>query len=630
MITEQAELQQSIERFLGRQGIEPHSRLSYEPDGMTDPERVLWVARTFQQFATWIQKFALHDSPTNPALFNAIVIVEDSQLKSLAGLDPLNQKSGWSAALAMLILAFPEVHWVILSPYIPSDTLLRRIHFPRQMNLFDDLYDVLRQHNEGFSALFDPAGLRHQVRLQLKGGRASYVPLREKCAIAIDDEESYAYLNAYICYRFGFRSHVVTSNAMMDRVTTMPDDGNIELSFEDLYLNFADKRHSLSSIEGRDRIFEKLKSVRRRIFVTGGHEGDTWNANIDYLKRRWEEGKDPNHKPRWRLRLRRTHRPSDNWPTNAYAWVLYKPESGVFDVWDQSGLECEFKENGGKAEGFNWPPKVEKEVMHSSHSAPGRMLLIADVMIDRAQHILKNAAAVADKIRGATLALEAQEYLGYRTPTTSLDAVALKHQLEVQAECMFYGVEYHLDTKRRFSEIESEMDSASVWFRSKTREVSKVNANLGIVSDLVRIYRDFNQFDEEQAGLIRLRHLCRSLWFKRNKRWAWMFWLPRWYVDHLLNSVSTFAIVILGWLLVFGTLYAILPHHREPIPVVSRLAHGFEDAIVTFFGLQPPHELFELEKFGFVIVWVTMFLIIMSFLHLGVFVSHLYAMTTRR
>jgi hypothetical protein len=458
----------------------------------------------------------------------------------------------------------------------------------------------------------------------------AYVPLRTQCAVAIDDEESYAYLNAYICYRFGFRSHVVTSYAMMNRIAAAPDENTVDLSFEDLYLNFADKRQSLSSIERRDEIFKKLKTVRRRIFVTGGHEGAGWKANIDYLKLRWRDGKIPEGKRRKRLRLRRTHRPSDNPPTNAYAWVLYKPESGVFDVWDQSGLEHEFKDNDGKADGYQWPPKVVQKGTYYSHSAPGRMLLIAAVMIDRAQHILKNADAVGDTIRGATLALEAQEYLGYRTPTTSLDAVALKHQLEVQAECMFYGVEYHLDTKRRFAEIKSEMDSASVWFRSKTREVSKVNANLGMVSDLVRIYRNFNQFDEEQAGLIELRHLCRSLWFKRNKRWAWLFWLPRWYIDHLLNSISTFAIVILGWLLIFGTLYTKLPPHNGAHEMKSRLAHGFEDAIVTFFGLQPPHELFDLEKSGLVVVWLTMFLIIMSFLHLGVFVSHLYALTTRR
>ncbi|MGZ5434606.1 MAG: hypothetical protein ACXWID_01615 [Pyrinomonadaceae bacterium] len=581
--------------------------------------------------ANWIESSSLWNSPVTPATFNAIGIVENSSLTSPASLDPLNITSGWSAVLAMLILAFPEIHWVILSPYVCDDTVLRKAHFPRMTNLLADLHDVMRQHNQGFAALFDPAGLRHQVRLQLaRRADTRYVPLRKECAVAIDDEESYAYLNAYICYRFGFRSHVVTSYSMMNRVATTTDQSKLALSFEDLYLNFADKRQSLSSIEKRDETFTKLKSIPRRIFVTAGHEGDTWSANIDYLIGRWTAAKVAGHKPRWRLRLRRTHRPSDNWPTTAFAWVLYKPESGVFDVWNQSGLEHEFKDNGGKADGFNWPPKIDRQVPHSSHSAPGRLLLIADFMIHRAQHILKNADAVADTIRGATLALDAQEYLGYRTPTTSLDAVALKHQLEVQAECMFYGVEYHLDTKRRFAEIRSEMDSASAWFRSTTRDVSKVNANLGIVSDLVRIYRNFNQFDEEQAGLIELRHLCRSLWLKRNRSWAWLFWLPRWYIDHLLNSISTFAIVILGWLLVFGTLYAKLPPHNGEHAVKSRLAHGFEDAIVTFFGLQPPHELFDLEKSGLAVVWVTMFLIIMSFLHLGVFVSHLYALTTRR
>ena len=50
---------------------------------------------------------------------------------------------------------------------------------------------------------------------------------------------------------------------------------------------------------------------------------------------------------------------------------------------------------------------------------------------------------------GALLALEAQELLANRTPTTALEALAVRHELEVTAECMFYGVEYNFDVRRR-------------------------------------------------------------------------------------------------------------------------------------------------------------------------------------
>lgn len=633
LITERDDLRNSLSRYLRfKEGIDPQSRLIGRPVHMSVSDHTHWVPRTFQEMAKWLESCDVNAPARSPALFNALAIVEAPSLYSLADLDPLNTTRGWSAVLGMLLLAFPEVHWVIISPYQPRDhPILRRWHFPRMKNLQDELCDILKQHNEGFSALFDPAGLRQQVRVRMSGrSDTAYVPLRRECAASIDDEESYAYLNAYICYRFGFRGHIVTSNGMLNRVMTTLDDKSLTLSFEDLYLNFADKRHSLSTISIRDQEFQTLKQMRRRIFVTGGHEGDAWDDNMEYLRNRWQEGIIKNGKDGYRLKLRREHRPSDNPPTKNYVWVLYKPESGVFDVWHRSGLEEEFRSNDGKAAGFIWPPILQGPLTNYSHSAPGRLLLIADRMISRAEHILRNAESVHDAVRGATLALEAEEYLGYRTPTTSLDAVALKHQLEVFAECMFYGVEYHLDTTRRFAEIENEMESVGKWFRSKTREISKVNAKLGIISDLVRTYRNFNQFDEEQAGLSKLRHLYRTLWFRRNKKWAWLFWVPRWYIDHLLNSLSTFGVVILGWLLVFGTIYGCTPHAKTAAQFESTYFHGFEDAIVTFFGLQPPHELFELESRGPFIVWITMVLIIMSFLHLGIFVSHLYALMTRR
>jgi hypothetical protein len=420
---------------------------------------------------------------------------------------------------------------------------------------------------------------------------------------------------------------------MMSRVFANNSTEELAVSFEDLYLNFADKRKGLSTISKRDEIFPALSQTTRRVFVTAGHEGETWQANIKYLKERWAAGV-MDHKSAFRVKLRHalrlSHRPSHNRPTKSFVWLLYKPESGVFDVWNRSGLEGEFKNNGGKAEGFKWPPVIEHRQSGSSHSAPGRLLLVADSMIARAQLLLKNGQSVSEAVYGAVLALGAQEYLGYRTPTTSLDAIALKHQLEVLAECMFYGVEYHLDTKRRFSEIEKEMESVGTWFRSKTREVSKVNAKLGIISDLVRAYRSFNQFDEEQAGLAKLRNLYRTLWFKRNRSWAWLLWPLRWYVDQLLNSILTFALVILGWLLVFGLVFARIPHATPAQHVESNYVHGLEDAIVAFFGLQPPHDLFVLEQFGPFLVWTAMILIIMSFLHLGIFVSHLYSLVARR
>src|SRR5205085_6309754 len=143
-------------------------------------------------------------------------------------------------------------------------------------------------------------------------------------------------------------------------------------------------------------------------------------------------------------------------------------------------------------------------------------LVIASRLIQRADHVLQSASSLPQAIHGALLALEAQEYLGHRTPTTSLEALALKHQLEVLAECMFYGVEYNMDVMSRFQEIQKEVDSIGWWFQPGSRKLSKLNAEIRIVSEMLKMFRDHSQFDEEQKSLKRIRTLHRHLWFRRN------------------------------------------------------------------------------------------------------------------
>jgi hypothetical protein len=620
LITERDELAKSIGRYLRfKEGIEISSIFPPAPpkESSNGEEqfrigKVQWVPHTFQKLSAWIEGQAQQESTGDSALFNAVAIIDAPSLTSLAELDPIDRTKGWSAVVAMLIMAFPEIHWAIISPYDPGNTLLRKLHFPQTATFFNDLDLILQFHDEGFSPLFDPAGLRAEIRRHLAlRTDASYIPLREHYAVAIDEEENYSYFNAYTAYRFGFCCHVVTSYGMMRKMLGGSDTTGIALSFEDIYLNFPDKRLSISKIRVRDREFEALTKVDKRIFVTGGHklttaERDTWELNDRYLNERKAQG--------------------------FYSKVMFKPESGVFDVWMRSGLQQQLRASGGKAQGFVWPPRktVATSDIGGTHSAPGRLLLIADRMIRRAGRILKNAESVPEAVHGATLTLEAQEYLGHRTPTTSLDAVALKHQLEVLAECMFYGVEYHLDTKSRFREIEQEVESIGIWFRSHTREVSKLNAEIGMLSDLVLSFRNFNQFNEEQAGLSKLRHLYRQLWFERNKSWAWLVYPARWYIDHLLSSIAVFIAALSAWLLVFGGIYAFIPHSPPGIEVESAYTHGLEDAVVTFFGMQPPHELFQMEGVRPIIIWISMMAIIMSFVHLGIFVSHLYSIIARR
>lgn len=614
VITESDALAASLERYFkftrGRDVI----RLPYPPSRLS-PTHEQWTLKAFRQLADAIESRGDEDGG-EVGLQGSIAIIDlwDNLLEGIEELNPLSTVGGsWAAVVAMLVLAFPEVQWVFNTPYDPPNRfLLKEAHYLKESSLrgrrhfmpFQTLYD------HGFVPLFDPTQLRNSIRNKIKSSDeegkwiAPYIPIRMKAAAAIDEEESYAYFNAYVAYRFGFRSHVVTSYMMMsallsaDAQPVLPDGAEISLVFEDVYLSFPDQRPG-SNLRLRDdkSEFRKLRDVPQRVFVTVGHHlsrasKETWRENSSYLRAARDRGLH------WRM--------------------IFKPESGIFDVWRRAGLR--------RAEGFVWPPEtLEGEEDYSGHSASGRLLLIANRLIRRAERILRTANSVPATVQGAVLALEALEYLGHRTPTTSLEALALKHKLEVQIECMFYGIEYHMDVKSRLKEIEQEVMSIGEWFRPRTRRLSTLNAEMRILSELVLIFRNYNQFDEEQECLARVRDLYRHLWFERHKWWAWLFYPAHWYVDFLLGSILRFSFAIVFWILSLGFLFNYF-RHKEFEPDIWW--HGVADSMVSFFGLQPPDELKNFTTEAAILVCA--YGIILGFIHLGIFISHLYSMIARR
>lgn len=311
---------------------------------------------------------------------------------------------------------------------------------------------------------------------------------------------------------------------------------------------------------------------------------------------------------------------------------MFKPIAGIFDIWKKSGLQRWLRLSKGLAPKYVWPPDREKKNTvgtYGHHSAPGRLLEIADRLIQRAERILNSAISVPEAIHGALLALEAQELLGNKTPTTALEALSLKHQLEVTAECMFYGVEYNFDVKSRFKDIEKEVKSIGRWFYPRTHRLSELNAEINILSDLVRRFRQYNQFDEEQECLQRIRQLHRHLWFRKNKSWAWLFYPIRAYVEYLLGHLHRFVIAIIFWFLSLSFLFdaCIKDKHSN---IFINMLRGPAHAITFFFGMQPPYDMGGLEGKGLYLELLTLFTIVMGFIHLGIFISHFYSIVSRR
>lgn len=594
-----------------------------------------WITQSFTQIADQIEA-SIEQHGGVCKLRNAVAVIDldDGRLAELEKLNPISSKCGvWAAVVAMLVLAFPEIHWVFFTSYLPVKRFLfEEAHIYGGLNSFGKILELRRQ---GFTTLFDATGLRHSICRQIaksinektKKQVAAYVPLRPDVAAAIDDEKDYAYLNAYVSYRFGYRSHVLSSYALTKRVLRAEDnrrppsppqlEPQISLVFEDLYINFPDKKPELdvnfSNLRLRDNYLNRLPSVAHRIFITTGHvksekERHNWLLNRDYVRHRVEEG--------------------------TFCRILRKPGSGIFDIWSRSGLwralgkqrRYQLREDPG-AEVFIWPPLESPDIeTGGGHSAPGRLLLIASRLVQRAESILHKASCVPEALHGAVLALNAEEYLGYRTPTMSLEAIALKHQLEVLAECMFYGVEYNMDVRRRFEEIKDEVRAIGEWFHPRTRELSELNAEIRIVSELLSVFRHHGQFDEEQESLKRIRNRHRRLWLSRHPLWAWALYPARWYVEFLLGSVIRFAMAIVFWILFLGAAYNHFRHGE--ILTTPIWWHGYFDAVVSFMGLSPPHDLKELGQTGAVMVCVLA--INLGFIHLGIFVSHLYSIIARR
>jgi hypothetical protein len=377
----------------------------------------------------------------------------------------------------------------------------------------------------------------------------------------------------------------------------------IELAFEDLFLNFSDRSQDdihLSELSERVKKYDRLKDVSNRILVTVGHKNIGWyRKNYEYIRELKAKGKKVK--------------------------IVLKPSSGMYNILEKSGLLKEYWKRR-KQEWASTKPRKKSVGETGGHSAPGRLLLIAEKLIDRARRIFKDAETVQDCIHGATLALEAVELLGYRTPTTALEAIALKHKLEVKAECMFYGIEYNIDVKSRFLEIENEVNAVSRWFHPKVRKRSILDAQMRIITVITHIFRNAGQFDEEISCLKYLRKLNRRWSLKQpgfNKVLNYLIYPVRSYIETLVGSFKWFFLALVGWPLFLGILGKIT--NAKFAEGFSSLAAHISNALMIYFGLQSngyPHD-----------VWahiLTILILSGGFLHLGIFISHLYTLITRR
>jgi hypothetical protein len=536
----------------------------------------------------------------------------------LSKADPMS--TGWDATISMLILAFPEIRWIfgVIQGEATQQAEITRWH---SLQAF-----LCRPQAD---PLFDGSGLRNAIRARIKLEKndkgedvAPYVPIRTAKAAALDDEESYAYFNAYAAYRFGFRAFPVFRNAMAKALFS-DKEGNADLfqpnlTFEDLYISFPDNipGEHYSNLSDRSHLLPLLEHADYRIFVTTAHRhaGDTekHGQNKEYFA----SGRCVQHSV----------------CDKRYWKISHKPFSGMFALWSESRLARRLRWTDGArrglASGFIWPPR-KSDGLHgdSGHSSPGRLLQIATHMIVRCEAILRDGVyTVQDAARCAVLATDALELLGDRTPTTAMDALKLKHMAEVAAECQFSGIEYHIEIKPRLKEIQKEAFFISRWFQRRRRSMAAMNAEMTTVFEIIRIFRDHGQFDETLICQNRIRHLHNRLWMCQ-KPVRLLLWPLLKYTEVVLASFGGFLAAIAGWMLLFAGLFAWCGKAYNWSGLTPRILNGsgpLEQAFTAFTAANG----FTSDKFLWNFITVSAALI--GIAHVGIFISHVYMLVSRK
>ena len=354
----------------------------------------------------------------------------------------------------------------------------------------------------------------------------------------------------------------------------------------------------MSNLKERNVELPLLRRVSKRIIITSGqrrNSGDEKkNANKD-VKASWNQ-----YAPGW------------------FMTDVYKPHGGIFKLWKDAGLRKRLRGNKGLADGFIWPPAWPKNTDSDEgggHSSPGMLLLIARHLVNRAERMLREPINTAEQaVHGAVLATDALELLGGKTPTAAAEALALKHQFAIHAECQFVGVEQRVNLDGRFQDIEDEAENIAQWFRRKDHERASINIRMDVINRMVSVFRQYNQFDEEMVCLARLRRLHHELYMHRSWRVIWWPFLR--YAEFLLGSFPKFLLAISLWVLV-------------PVVVIALSSgmdgeHVVEAAINSFFAQNPK------SGEGIVTMALTTFVAVAGIAHLGVFISHLYTLVSKR
>lgn len=527
-------------------------------------------------------------------------------------MNPL-RANGWPTLVAMLVLAFPEVRWhVLVLTGRPNEGPKRqRSRQLQRWEAFQALHGIGTLFELRGTPLFDGYGLRQHVLdciFDQEEQDSSYnrrlfritgsVPARPALATVLDDEEGYRWLVAYMAYRHGFRvcpiafwreaTALLGPEGLLTRTSREqePPQSHVNcfrLSLEDWFLSYRDQNMpAMSDLRRRSQALPALRlhgPLRR--FLTVGHEHQS-GVLVDYRESLLAE-------------VRQREFGANGHLLDRAQQIAYKPASGLYTLWKELGLNRDWNTTGppawneqmrkkhhGLAPGYFWPPATRdgdwQQQPDDGHSSPGRLLHIAEHLLDRANASIKEVNTATEALRGAVLATQALELLGGKTPTVSVEALLLKHAFEVIAECQFPGVEYHFNLRDRLDDIRQNIAALSAWLNQKRCKDFMLNAEAQILTKLASILEQYGEYEEAELCQRELRKLHRQISIRydfKTRPVLAPFILPfRWYIELVLRSSVNFLLAILILILVFWGAFYMDTRYVSSVKSSSAIKHG--------------------------------------------------------
>lgn len=502
----------------------------------------------------------------------------------------------WSNLTALLVLAFPDIHWVFATTAAEDAAMTAAGLQSHSLPPGNDhrLLDIAEQLECGASPLFDPTGLRNFVKtgsfnsLDVLNKRNGFArsPQRTGLALVIEDEVDVGGAVAYLHYRSGYRVQVVNTETQFRRAASLT---SIARSTESATLEFPDGSGSSERFKPNKRpvrlpVLTTLGAASRIIFTIDDNKATAPAEDDGYS-------------------------------------VIHSPFDGLLGLARQLGLEK-------SPQNFAWPPENrERGYTAGRHAMPGYLTVAARRLLSRAELELR---AVHER---CLFALEAQELLLNRSPSLSLQAHKSRLTQEIRLENSVptvlggaaTGHERRLQS--RFREIEDEINSMlAVVASGDSARRDRLRRSLGaqLAGTMIDGYRQGYHFQEELAAIAKRREFDFGGTLP-GRYLAWVLAAPPWH----------FLAAVLGWIAIFAGLYLAIGLSSgsalASIPGTSWKALVASAYTLVSVGLPPPEFLWTetLGSNGAYRVAATLQCFV-GLAHWGLGIAHLYTLVSRR